>query len=52
MFVKTGQAQPFKVATAVCELCGQGKAEFLVDGKMICATCKAKTAQPQEQTTK
>jgi len=41
-FVKTGQAMPFKVASAVCELCGQAKAEFLIDGKMICASCKAK----------
>ena len=46
MFVKTGQAMPFKIASTVCELCGQGKAEFSVDGKMVCAACKEKSQNP------
>jgi hypothetical protein len=44
-FIKTGQAMPFKIASTVCELCRKRKAEHLVDGKMVCASCKEEKAQ-------
>jgi len=47
-FVKTGQAQPFSIVSSACEICGQGKAEHCVDGKMICTACRDKLQTPAQ----
>ncbi|MDD5650296.1 MAG: hypothetical protein PHF86_07770 [Candidatus Nanoarchaeia archaeon] len=47
MFHKQGTPQPIKIASGVCEICGQNPATALVDGRMICEECKAKMTQKE-----
>jgi len=39
-FKKTGAPQRIKIATGVCEICGNKQACFLKDGKLVCKDCK------------
>ena len=39
-FLKTGSPQPLEVMTDICEKCKKNKAEFNVNGQMLCSTCK------------
>jgi formylmethanofuran dehydrogenase subunit E len=41
-FLKVGTPEPMKIASKMCELCGNNEATMLVDGKMICGECKAR----------
>lgn len=40
MFHKQGTPQPIKIASGLCERCGQRPATALVNGQMICDECK------------
>lgn len=42
MFVKNGTPQPIKIASVMCESCGQKIATTCVNGKMICDECREK----------
>ena len=48
MFVKNGQAQPIKIASEMCAICGVNKAEMLHEGQMICLSCKEKMNQTEQ----
>ena len=44
-FLKTGTPQPMTIMGDMCEICGQNKAEFIVDGKSVCSQCKEKMSK-------
>jgi len=48
MFLKQGTPQPIKIATGMCEVCGKEHATSLVDGQMICNSCKERKASSKE----
>lgn len=48
MFHKQGTPQPIKIASGVCEICGEKPATTLSNGKMVCEECKAKMMQKEQ----
>lgn len=45
MFNKQGTPQPIKIASGLCEECGKNPATSLVNGRMICDSCKEKISK-------
>jgi len=45
-FTKIGSPQPIKIASVVCEECGQ-PATCSCDGKILCSSCKEKNTSSQ-----
>lgn len=39
-FQKVGSPQPLEIVSDKCEMCGQNIAQFHVNGKFVCGTCK------------
>lgn len=49
MFNKQGTPQPIKIASGLCEECGKKSATTLVDGRMICDSCKGKLLKEDQK---
>lgn len=47
MFVKQGTPQAIKIATGLCEECGINPSTSLVNGRMICNSCKSKITKEE-----
>jgi len=47
-FQKTGSPRPIEVLPEICQECGKEKAEFSINGKMVCTNCKEKLTQEKE----
>jgi hypothetical protein len=47
MFLKKGTPQPIHVASGLCEICKQNPSTCLVEGKMVCASCKENITSSQ-----
>jgi hypothetical protein len=51
-FQKVGSPQPLEVVNDICQECNVNKAEFHIDGKFVCGSCKMKLEeekQPKEE---
>lgn len=48
-FIKTGSPQPLNVMPEICQICGKNKAEFSINGQMICSSCKQETEKESKE---
>ena len=39
-FMKTGSPQPLEIVSDMCTVCGKNKAQFNVNGQLVCGECK------------
>jgi len=48
-FLKQGTPQPMKVASSLCEICGQNQAVCLENGKMVCNNCRDTSTNSKQE---